>query len=175
MNAEKIIERNEEYLEIVVSCFMRKCRTAYRGGMVSREDLRQEVTLCFLAEAEQYGEETARAHRLTLFRAMYDEVRRAYPVHIPHRAFRQGTRQPLQVEPWEAMGNRIRQTDPTEKAVDRIDLQRVLEVLDETDRHIIKRRMDGDSQRDIARGMGLNDVQMCRRIKRIRRQLEQAD
>lgn len=45
MNAEKIIERNEKYLEIVVSCFMRKCRTAYRGGMVSREDLRQEVTL----------------------------------------------------------------------------------------------------------------------------------
>lgn len=58
---------------------------------------------------EQYGEETARAHRRTLFRAMYDEVRRAYPVHMPHRAFSQGTRQPLQVEPWEAMGNRKNQ------------------------------------------------------------------
>ncbi len=60
MDAEKIIERNEEYLEIVVSCFMRKCRTAYRGGMVSREDLWQEITLCFLAKAEQYGEENTR-------------------------------------------------------------------------------------------------------------------
>ena len=57
--AQEILERNETFLKITVSKFMRRCSQKNRTGVISREDLLQEVTLCFLSEVEKHGEETA--------------------------------------------------------------------------------------------------------------------
>ena len=131
----------------------------------------QEATLCFLAEVERYGEETARTHGRTIWHSLWDAVRRAYPLHIAYNAFHAGKRQPLRVDQLEAMSNRIAKADPTERTAERIDLRRVLEEMNEADRKIIRRRLEGDTQREIGRSIGLNDMQMCRMMKRIRRQL----
>ena len=80
--AREIMERNEGFLKGAVYQFIRKCSERNRTGVVSREDLMQEVSFCFLAEVERYGEEAARAHRLTLLHAMVQAVVAAYPLSV---------------------------------------------------------------------------------------------
>lgn len=174
-NAQEVLERNENFLKITVSNFMRKCSQRNRNGVLSREDLMQEVTLCFLSEVERYGEETARTHSRTLFNAMYMAVIRAYPLSVPKRSsgFKQITASHLWIDRWENMGERIAVDDTSNMVIDRISVHERLEVLSSSDQQIINWRLDGLSQREIARRIGLSDVQMCRTMKRIRRQLEQ--
>ena len=46
----EMLERNRQMLNQVVSSFMHKVSERKRGGMIDREDMLQEVTLCFLLE-----------------------------------------------------------------------------------------------------------------------------
>lgn len=173
---QEIIERNETFLKITVSKFMRRCSQKNRTGVVSREDLMQEVTLCFLAEAARYGEETARTHGRTLFQSMYKAVMTAYPLSVPKRTngFKQITEKHLKLDRWEDMGERIRIEDPSSRIIDRIAIQERLEELNEGDKQIIRWRLEGLSQREIGKRMGLSDVQMCREMKRIRAEITRA-
>ncbi len=174
-NAQEVLERNETFLKITVSNFMRKCSEKNRSGVLSREDLMQEVTLCFLSEVERYGEETARTHGRTLFNSMYMAVINAYPLSVPKRTtgFKQITASHLWIDRWENMGERIAVEDTSSMVIDRISVHERLNKLNESDRQIIDWRLEGLSQREIGKRMSLTDVQMFREMKRIRRQFEQ--
>lgn len=179
MNAQQqkeTIERNETFLKITVSKFMSRCSQKNRTGVLSREDLMQEVTLCFLAEAERYGEETARTHGRTLFQSMYRAVMGAYPLSVPKRTsgFKKLTKTPLWLDCWEDMGERIRTGDPSTRIIDRISLYERLEELSEGDKQIVRWRLEGLSQREIGKRMGLSDVQMFREMKRIKAEITRA-
>lgn len=176
MNAQQqheVIERNETFLKITVSKFMRKCSQKNRNGVVDREDLFQEVTLCFLSEVERYGEETARTHGRTLFNSMYKAVMTAYPLSVPKRTngFKQITAKGIWLDRWEDMGERIRMEDPSSRIIDRISFHERLEELSDSDRQIIQWRLEGLSQREIGKRMGLSGVQMCREMKRIKAEI----
>ena len=173
--AQEILERNEEFLRITVSRFMRRCSQSLSNGVLSRENLMQEVTICFLAEVEKYGEETARTHRLSLFHSMYQAVMTAYPLSVPKRSsgFKKITEKHLIIHEWESIAYKVRTDDFTAKTINRISIQERLEALSDSDKQIIRWRLDGLSQREIAKRKGLTDVQMCREMKRIRRQFEQ--
>jgi len=173
--AQEILERNETFLKITVSRFMRKCSASNRNGVLSREDLLQEVTLCFLSEVEQYGEETAKTHRLSLLQSMYQAVMTAYPLSVPKRSsgFKKITSKHLQIEEWGSMADRIRVDDFTVKTLDRISIRERLEALSESDRQIIYWRLEGVTQREIGKRIGLTSVQMCREMKRIKAELTQ--
>ena len=135
----------------------------------------QEVTICFLAEVEKYGEETARTHRLSLFHSMYQAVMTAYPLSVPKRSsgFKKITEKHFSFIQWECLEYKISANDFAARTIDRISIQERLESLSENDKQIIRWRLDGLSQREIAKRKGLTDVQMCREMKRIRRQFEQ--
>ena len=171
--AREIMERNEAFLKATVYQFMRKCSERNRTGVVSREDLMQEVSFCFLAEVERYGEEAARAHKLTLFHAMYQAVMGAYPLSVPRRSgtFKTITDKHLWVEPWEAMADKIKTSDTTNRILDRLELRGWLNALSDTDKQIIRWRLEGVSQREIGQRLGLTSVQTCRRMKRIKAKL----
>lgn len=173
---QETIERNEAFLKITVSKFMSRCSQKNRTGVLNREDLMQEVTLCFLAEAERYGEETARTHGRTLFQSMYRAVMGAYPLSVPKRtsSFKQLTKAPLWLDRWEDMAGRIRTGDPSSRIIDRISIQERLEELSEGDRQIIRWRLEGLSQREIGKRIGLTDAQMCREMKRIKAEITRA-
>lgn len=173
--AQETIERNETFLKITVSKFMRRCGQENRSGIVSREDLLQELILCFLSEVERYGEETARTHRLSLFHSMYQAIMTAYPLSVPKRSggFKKITENPMQIESWEDMQSIIKQADPTDDIINQIDTAAMLEELLPTDKQMIQWRMEGMTQREIGKRIGLSDKQMCMEMKRIRRQLEQ--
>ena len=158
--AQEILERNEEFLRITVSRFMSKCRQSNRTGVISREDLMQEVTVCFLSEVEQYGEETARTHRLSLFHSMYQAVMTAYPLSIPKRSsgFKKITEKHFSFIQWECLEYKISANDFAARTIDRISIKERLESLSENDKQIIRWRLDGLSQREIAKRKGVTDV-----------------
>lgn len=168
--AWEILQRNHKFLCYTVNSFMRRCPSRYQGGVISREDLMQEVTLCFLSEVEKYGEETARRNRLSLLQSMYQAVMTAYPLSVPKRSsgFRKITERHLWVDRWEDMAERIKIKDYSENMVERITITQQMEALSDTDKKIIHWRLEGLTQREIANRMGLTDVQMCRRMKRIK-------
>ena len=165
-NEQEIIDRNRKYLAYLVSDFMRRCTSDHRGGMIGREDLTQEITLCFLLEVRQYGEDEARKHRRTLFHAMYEAARRAYPVTVSYHAFGRLT---MKIEPWEDMAERIITPD---RVTDHIDARAALEELTAEEKQIVSLRLQGWTQREIARAFGWTDCAVSRRMARIRRQME---
>ena len=176
MNAQQqqeMLERNKSFLKMTVTRFMARCSQKNRNGIVSREDLMQEVTLCFLNEAEKYGEAIARTHGRTLLHAMYTAVMGAYPLSVPKRtaSFKQIKSKGIWFDRWEDMAERIRVEDTSRKAIDRISIQERLEGLSEDDRQIIHWRLEGLTQREIGKRIGLSDKQMCERMKRIRREI----
>lgn len=176
MNAQQqqeTIERNETFLKITVSKFMRKCSQKNRTGVISREDLMQEVTLCFLSEVERYGEEAAKTHGRTLFNSMYRAVMGAYPLSVPKRTngFKKITARGIWIDRWEDMSERIRTGDPSSRIIDRIAIQERLEELSEGDKQIVRWRLEGLSQREIGKRIGLSDVQMFREMKRIKAEI----
>lgn len=174
--AQEVLERNEEFLKITVSKFMRKCARNNKTGVISQEDLLQEVTICFLAEVEKYGEETARTHRLSLFHSMYQAVMTAYPLFVPKRSsgFKKITEKQFSFIQWECLKHQTSVNDFATRTIDRISIQERLESLSDNDKQIIRWRLEGLSQREIAKRMGLTAVQMCREMKRIKAEITTA-
>ena len=121
--AQEVLERNEEYLKIMVSKFMRRCSQNNRNGIVSREDLMQEITLCFLDEVEKHGEETARRQKYTFLQSMYRAVMTAYPVSVPPCSSRfKKITENIVVERWEDIREKIVVDDFTPKTIDRLSM-----------------------------------------------------
>ena len=123
--AQEVLERNEEFLRITVSRFMRKCRQSNRNGVLSREDLMQEVTICFLSEVEKYGEEIARTHRLSLLHSMCQAVMTAYPLSVPKRVsgFKKITEKRFSFIQWECLEYKTNANDFVTQTIDHISIQ----------------------------------------------------
>ncbi len=173
LQAQEIIERNEAFIKGTVSKFMRRCRQGNSNGVINRDDITQELILCFLAEVEKHGEEVARMQKYTFLHAMYSTVIQAYPLSVPNRTsgFKRITEKRFTFCQWESIANRISGKDVTAKTIERLSIHERLESLSENDRQIIRWRLDGLTQREIARRKGLTDVQMCREMKRIKAEL----
>lgn len=168
-NEAEIIERNTPMLKMIVSVFMRKVSDSNRGGMISREDLLQEITLCFLLEVRRYGEDEAVKHKRTLYHALYVAVIEALPVKTAYAAYGKARRQAIIVEEW----NEQQHSKAEATAFDYMAVCEVLEGLEEQEWQIIRLKLEGLTQREIGLKMGLSDAAICRRMKRIRRQFEQ--
>ena len=115
IQAQEIIERNEAFIKGTVSKFMRRCKQGNQNGVINREDITQELTLCFLAEVEKHGEEVARMQEFTFLHAMYSTVIQAYPLSVPKRTsgFKKITGNRFTFHQWESMANKISGKDPS--------------------------------------------------------------
>lgn len=172
--AQEVLKRNEEFLKITVSKFMSRCKQDNTNGVISREDIMQELTLCFLSEVEKHGEKVARMQKYTFLHAMYSTVIQAYPLTVPKRTsgFKKIIAN-ITLDSWEDVQDRITVDDFTAETIESLSIRERLESMSENDRQIIRWRLEGLTQREIARRKDLTDVQMCREMKRIRRQFEQ--
>lgn len=169
-NEAEIIERNTPMLKMIVSVFMRKVSASNRGGMISREDLLQEITLCFLLEVRRYGEDEAVKHKRTLYHALYRAAIAALPVKTAYHAYARERRQALVVVEWD---EEYRAASKVNDAFSAVAFRETLEGLEEQEWQIIRLKLEGLTQREIGLKMGLSDAAICRRMKRIRRQFEQ--
>ena len=170
MNESEIITRNKPMLGRIVNSFMRKVSSSHRGGMIDREDLMQEVTICFLLEVRQYGEEEAARHKRTLYHALYVAVIGALPVKTPYYAYAPKRRQSLIIEQWDEEHTTAQRVDD---AFSQAAVIEALEGLEEEERLIIHLKLEGLTQREIGHRLSMSAATICRRMKRIRRQFEQ--
>lgn len=163
----EIITRNEPMLKQIVAVFMRKVRASSRGGMIDREDMLQEVKLCFMLEVRRYGEDIAITHKRTLYHALYQAAIAAQPVKISYHAYARIRRQEIIVEEWD---EQCQAAQRTEEAFSIAAFRETMERLEAQEREIISLRLEGLKQREIGQRIGLSDVQVSRMMKRIRRQ-----
>lgn len=170
MNEAEIITRNEIMLKQIVSVYMRKVSASNRGGMIDREDMMQEITLCFLQEVRKHGEEIAVKNKLTLYHALYQAAIAALPVKTAYHAYARERRQALVVMEWD---EEYRAASKVNDAFSAAAFRETLEGLEEQERQIIRLKLEGLTQREIGLKMGLSNAAICRRMKRIRRQFEQ--
>lgn len=168
----EIITRNESMLRGIVTAFMRKVSNASRGGMIDREDMLQEARYAFIIEVRRYGEAVAVTHRRSIWHALYEAARRALPVKVSYAAYRKDRRQAMLIEEWDGDNEEHQQAGRIDAAFGAMTVRMVLEAMNEREREIVRLRLEGLSQREIGLKIGLNDVQMCRAMKRIRRQFE---
>ena len=168
----EIVTRNESMLRGIVAAFMRKVSNNSRGGMIDREDMMQEALYAFIVEVRQYGETVAVTHRRSIWHALYEAARRALPVKVSYGAYRKDRRQAMFIEEWDSDNEEHQQAGRIDAAFGAMTVRMALEVMNEQEREIVRLRLKGLSQREIGLRIGLNDVQMCRAMKQIRRQFK---
>ena len=129
----------------------------------------QEIRLCFLAEVEKCGEETARAHRRTLNHSLYEAIWKAQPFKESYDHFRR--REYPHVIPWESVRAIIGRDDVSDEIISKILFRQAITALSEADKQMLLWRLEGATQREIARRIGLNESQISRKMKRIRAEI----
>lgn len=166
--AQETIQNNLPFIRYTVNQFMMRCNQSRKGGIVSREDLIQEVALSFLAEVEKHGEEEARRQKCTYLHIMYDTVRKAYPVSISYSGYGKTKRQRVQIIPLHEVRDRLKRKEPSSGIIERLRLREVLEELSQTDKQFIYWLAEGIPQREIAERLGVTDAAISQRKARIR-------
>ena len=166
--AQETIQNNLPFIRYTVNQFMMRCNQSRKGGIVSREDLIQEVALSFLAEVEKHGEEEARRQKYTYLHVMYDTVRKAYPVSISYSGYGKTKCQRVQTIPLHEVRDRLKRKEPSSGIIERLRLREVLEELSQTDNQFIYWLAEGIPQREIAQRMGVTDAAISQRKTRIR-------
>ena len=167
----EIITRNEAMLKQIVSRFMGQGNASMHSGMIDRNDMMQEVTLSFLQEVRRYGEAEAVKHQRTLYHSLYMAVIAALPVKTPYYAYSREKRQNVITVD---IDEEYSIADLESDTYGEIAVMDMIGGLAEQEQEIVRLRMEGFTQKEIGRRIGLSGVQICRAMKRIRRQLEQA-
>ena len=161
-NESTLLTKYAPLLNHTVATFMHKLNPSNRNGVLDADDLRQEVTIAFINISRTHGEEALARNRLTYLHVMWDAVRRAYPLAMSYQAFGKQNRKPMTVEGCfedEALVQDIEDDTLTRIMIDQ---------LPEPQRTIVRMKLDGMSQREIALALGVSDATMSRMFQRLK-------
>ena len=149
-----------------VSTFMHKLNPHNRNGVLDADDLRQEVTIAFIGIIRTQGEKALTRNRLTYLHTMWDAVRRAYPLAMSYQAFGKQNRKPMTVEGCfddEALVQDIEDDTLTQIMIDQ---------LPKPQRTIVRMKLDGMTQSEIAHALGVSDATMSRMFQRLKESIK---
>lgn len=170
MMIKEIYSQYLPYIKSRVNYFLRR-RTFQDNPIVSKEDLMQEAIIWFIQTERTEGLEAALRNRLSLHRALYDAVRKAYPVSYPYGAYRK--KAALRFEPIEesagiADSAPFHSGDMEECIAERIDMERMISSLTATEQRVMNLKLRGMSQREIALALSVTESTVSHTMKRIR-------
>ena len=149
-----------------VATFMQKLNPSNRNGVLDADDLRQEVTIAFINIIRTHGEEALARNRLTYLHVMWDAVRRAYPLAMSYQAFGKHNRKPMTVEG-------CVEEETLVQDIEADTLTRIMiDQLPEPQRNIVRMKLDGMSQREIAHALGVSDATMTRMFQRLKNNIK---
>lgn len=170
-NESILLTKYAPLLNHTVSTFMHKLNPHNRNGVLDADDLRQEVTIAFIGIIRTQGEEALTRNRLTYLHVMWDAVRRAYPLAMSYQAFGKQNRKPMTVEGLEGLEG-LEGCSEEEALVQDIEsdtlTQIMIDQLPEPQRTIVRMKLDGMSQREIAHALGVSDATMTRMFQRLK-------
>lgn len=153
-----------------VSTFMHKLNPHNRNGVLDADDLRQEVTIAFIGIIRTQGEEAITRNRLTYLHVMWDAVRRAYPLAMTNYAFNNAQkREPIHFHTVEGCFEEEALLQDIES--DTLT-QIMIDQLPEPQRTIVRMKLDGMSQREIAHALGVSDATMTRMFQRLKNSIK---
>ena len=168
-NESNLLNKYAPLLNKTVTNFMNKLNPHNRNGVIDIEDLRQEVTIAFLQIIRTEGEEAIFQNRLTYLHVMWDTVRKAYPFSIPYYAFGTQSKNPMYLFSAERDG----ETDAFARGGEEDIITRImLDQLPEPQRTIIRMKLDGMSQKEIAHTLGICDATVSRMIQRLKESIK---
>lgn len=165
LDETNILTKYTPFINHTVTHFMSKLNPYNRNGVLDAEDLKQEVIITILTIIRKDGEEALHRNRLTFIHVMWEAVRKAYPLSIPYHAFGKQHRQPLNLVSFEEWYE-----DPSlthEEEPDTI-FHIMIDQLPELQRTIIRMKLDGRTQREIAHVLGMSNTTMNRMYQRLK-------
>ena len=163
-NEEQIIQQYEPMLQRIVKNFRRRCS----HPTTSEADLLQEARIAFLEHIRTHEEQDySRCYR-TIIHALFETVRRDYPVYVPYGAFRKHDYNKITLIDCDAVevpsaSNELEKIEVTSMFLGFID------ELTQEERQLIKLKMNGMTSREAGRRIGMSDVQVHRLLTQIRR------
>ena len=166
---QDIIRRNSDYINATVTAFMNKLNPHNRNGVLDADDLRQEVTIAFIDIIRTQGEEALAHNRLTYLHVMWDAVRKAYPLSMPYYAFGKQSREPMS---FPTLDGYLEAEELAEDDEDNILTRIMIDQLPEPQRAIVRMKLTGMSQREIARALGVSDATMTRMFQRLKESIK---
>ena len=151
--------------------FMRRCSVQ----TMSAEDLLQEARLAFLQHIRTHEPRDYGRCRLTILHALCDAVLRQYPLSMPRAVYlSKEKRAPLCIADFNKAEEAFALDDGCE-AVDLMnEIMEAVESLPQEAMELVKLKLNGYSNREAARQLGMTDVRVSRMLKRIRRLLGEA-
>lgn len=159
MSESEALERYELYLWKQVNIFYRKAR----GQSVTLDDLMQEARIVFLQHIRTHDESEWAACTLTIHGALYDYVRKYYPLSIPRGRFAASKRQKVMFDELSIHTESQRYYHEDDHSA--IDLKAAMKKLKEIDRQIISLKLQGWRVTEISKQMGLSHQMVSHRIK----------
>ena len=160
---QTLIYKYTPFINHTVNRFMNKLNPHNRNGVLDEEDLKQEIIIAMLTIIRTDGEEALHRNRLTFIHVMWEAVRRAYPLSIPYHAFGNQHREPLNLTPFEEWYEDSSLTHEEEPdTITRI----MIDQLPEPKRTIIRMKLDGMEQQEIAHALGVSNATMSRMFQR---------
>lgn len=164
-----IMNTYEPMLNKIVNKFMAK--TSMRT--VSKEDLMQEARIAFLKHIRTHRPEEYHRCSLTILHALCDAVQRQYPLSIPRTVFFcKEKRAPLFIVDFNKAEEALALDDGCE-AVDLMnEIMEAVERFPQEAVELVKLKLNGYSNREAARHLGMTDARVSRMLKQIRRLLD---
>lgn len=161
---ELIMRQYESMLQRIVSSFRRRCSYP----TTSEADLLQEARIAFLEHIRMHNEhEYTRCYR-TILHALFDAVRRDYPVYVPYGVFRTHDFKKISTISYDAV-----EVTSDNESFENIEaastVSAFLGKLTKQEQQLIKHKIDGMTNREAGQRVGLSDVQVSRALRRIRK------
>ncbi len=168
-NESALLNKYAPLLNATVTNFMHKLNPNNRNGVLDAEDLRQEVTIAFIDIIRTQGEEALTHNRLTYLHVMWDAVRKAYLLSTPYHAFSTRHREAIY---FPTIDECFEDEALVQEEEDDTLTQIMIDQLPEPQRNIIRMKLDGMSQREIAHVLGVSDATMCRMFQRLKESIK---
>lgn len=170
---QAILSQYRPYLMGRVNTFL--CKGNGRcNAVLSQQDLLQEASIWFLNEYRQGGLEAALTHRLSLHRALYDAVRRAYQISMPYGVYRTRPKDVNRFVPSDASAESCPVTgwySMEDDVIFHADVSSAIARFSGEEQEMLRMKANGMTQREIARHIGVSQAYVCRAFKDMRKRI----
>lgn len=159
----------DHFIESQVKHFMSRSKGT-NNLIVSAEDLKQEASIWFLVTMREQGINAALRHSLCLHHALYDAVRRSYPLHMSYHAFRNRTNYAFVSV--DKIKENIASNENVEEAITaKVDAERLYAKLTDREKRIVTMKMEGIPLRKIAQALGISRRMVDYSVRAMRERL----
>lgn len=167
-NEQRTLAEYDNMLWGFVHQFLRRCKSP----SVYAEDLIQEARMAFLSFIRTHKAEELYQCRLTILHALCDAVKRCYPISMPRGVFLdRGKRNSYHFSDIDELPEVMDGGNSYESIELMNQIREISDTLSDKTHELVRLKLQGYSNREAARQLGISDAAVSRRLKQIRQRL----